>query len=876
MKTCKIVSALVCASVLLCGIPMQAEVQTAETVAEQTTEVDFLIPVEQKTEVPEGYIAIYTAEDLDNVRNDLDANYILMNDIDLSEYENWEPIGDITHESTYGSEGFFSGIFDGNGFDITNLNMNVSSSYQTDNTIWEYYGLFSMIYGEDTLIENVSLLNVSITMDRDVACFSRTNIGAIAGGSMKGTIRNCVIAGGNISLTNYGEEHYYISAGSAVGDCSGNLFAIATNVDIIFLTQIENDTLRYTHGIGGIVGVFTSSDNEIRLENCINYSTIQCDGGTSDVGGIVGRCAEYNDAHNSICNCINYASIYVSVSGYSGLSGIIGSVDLWDESELLLENCANYGIVSSTGYCNYVGGIVGELYSGSDATIVNMFGNFNSGNILIEEYDVVGHVGGLIGLIKGYYDTLYDDGLFSTIIIDSYNSGKIICQYPSVYLKAGGLFGDICSASVELYRCYSMNCLSAVNTSVAQFGVIVGEISDSYFAIENCYYEKFSEFNWVGTVENESETVEGNCVSLSDTEMQDASSFVGFDFDTVWEIGVTDGYPYPTLRDNPHIGSKTLWCPTLIVTPGSASTQTHFDWYITPGLTDNATGFYLEVYDETNSLYPTTITANGSTMYTVTMPQSPGNYTATLYAIYEDGTRIKGNTVRYTVESAIAGNSTVVCNNSTDYAGNYRSFTVTFDQKPTSAYLQFDNQNDAAKWLDADYCANNVLFRIDPTDIVEKDGKFVYTTGFRIHSEGLASENHMRKVRVVADYSGTTAVSEARSFQVNPIPERNESNTIGVQYQQTSVPDSTTDKPVIKNVANHAGTNGGRILSVLNYTCDDDATPFFWWKSDCGTFYKISNDFTKVGFIPKGSGTVTVYMGDGLGYVTSYVLTMEN
>ena len=35
--------------------------------------------------VPAGYTGIYTVEDLYNVRNDLTGNYILMNDIDLTE-----------------------------------------------------------------------------------------------------------------------------------------------------------------------------------------------------------------------------------------------------------------------------------------------------------------------------------------------------------------------------------------------------------------------------------------------------------------------------------------------------------------------------------------------------------------------------------------------------------------------------------------------------------------------------------------------------------------------------------------------------------------------------------------------------------------------
>lgn len=43
---------------------------------------------DETAEVPEGYTPIYTTEDLFNIRNDLAGKYILMDDIDLSVYEN--------------------------------------------------------------------------------------------------------------------------------------------------------------------------------------------------------------------------------------------------------------------------------------------------------------------------------------------------------------------------------------------------------------------------------------------------------------------------------------------------------------------------------------------------------------------------------------------------------------------------------------------------------------------------------------------------------------------------------------------------------------------------------------------------------------------
>ena len=84
--------------------------------------------VEHLTEVPEGYIGVYTKDDLENIKLDMAGSYILMNDIifEDSDYKKggsfynsgkgWEPIG--TTDTP------FTGIFDGNGYVIKNLYIN--------------------------------------------------------------------------------------------------------------------------------------------------------------------------------------------------------------------------------------------------------------------------------------------------------------------------------------------------------------------------------------------------------------------------------------------------------------------------------------------------------------------------------------------------------------------------------------------------------------------------------------------------------------------------------------------------------------------------------------------------------------------------------
>ncbi|MDR2713636.1 MAG: dockerin type I domain-containing protein [Clostridiales bacterium] len=93
-----------------------------------------------------GAIKIYTAEDLNNIRNNLSGSYVLMNDIDLASFNGgqWVPIGYHLN--------YFSGVFDGQGYEIKNLTV-------TDAT-HECAGLFGDANG--AIIKNVGINGANI------------------------------------------------------------------------------------------------------------------------------------------------------------------------------------------------------------------------------------------------------------------------------------------------------------------------------------------------------------------------------------------------------------------------------------------------------------------------------------------------------------------------------------------------------------------------------------------------------------------------------------------------------------------------------------------------------------------------------------------
>ncbi len=117
---------------------------------------------------------ISTLQQLQDMKNNLGAHYILINDINAAETKNWnsgdgfEPIGS-------GSSNSFTGNFNGQHFTIDSLFIDRSS----------YVGLFG--YTQNNTISNVNLTNV------DIAGLSTT--GSIAGETRSTTLTNISVTG---------------------------------------------------------------------------------------------------------------------------------------------------------------------------------------------------------------------------------------------------------------------------------------------------------------------------------------------------------------------------------------------------------------------------------------------------------------------------------------------------------------------------------------------------------------------------------------------------------------------------------------------------------------------------------------------------------
>ncbi|HRX69019.1 MAG TPA: SBBP repeat-containing protein, partial [Tenuifilaceae bacterium] len=212
---------------------------------------------------------ISNAEQLNNVRQFLDAYYLQTADIDLdlapwNEGEGWEPIGNATIK--------FSGSYNGNYQIINNLYINRSSV--------NLQGLFGIT--SNAVIKNIKLLNVNVT--------GKNYIGAIAGQSNYSSIGNCLstgtitgttYVGGLVGFNQYGDINQCFSSSNVTGT---NYIGGVTGVhqgDNLLLNSYSTGTLTGGDNVGGLVG--TTAVNSL-IENSYFAGSIS---GTSGLGGLV-------------------------------------------------------------------------------------------------------------------------------------------------------------------------------------------------------------------------------------------------------------------------------------------------------------------------------------------------------------------------------------------------------------------------------------------------------------------------------------------------------------------------------------------------------------------------------------------------------------
>lgn len=232
-------------------------------------------------------IPISSAVELNNARNNLDKSYVLMNDIDLSTWGEWEPIGDWSNP--------FTGDFDGQGHVIKDLTIN-DGTYQC-------IGLFGRANG--ATIKNVGLEGSSISISDSSSSF--ISLGGICGYS-NGDISNCYNTG-DITLTFSYFNNIDSFTGGICGSISSGTISNCHNTGVVSSTVYNSDA-------GGICG-----NSSGLIKNCYNTGSISSYAYlVSGAGGICGSSTGSIDKCYSTGDIFSSSSPSVSVSVYLSYS----------------------------------------------------------------------------------------------------------------------------------------------------------------------------------------------------------------------------------------------------------------------------------------------------------------------------------------------------------------------------------------------------------------------------------------------------------------------------------------------------------------------------------------------------------------------------
>ena len=271
----------------------------------------------------------------------------LMNDIDMSSIENWDP---LNPDSPYDLEI----DFDGGGYSLKNL----KSKGKT------YSSFFGVLYGK---CHNVKFVDAEIVSEEQsgagiiggyigtkgkpaivsgveasgtVTCNGKKQpVGGLAGNTRESTIENCTV---NVTVSNP------MGAGSNRDNrnMAGGIVGKTTGADVKIKNCVVRGSVEITEGTsctytGGIVG--WQGDAGAEITGCEVYATVKSAG--ERVGGIVGH---YQGG--TLSGCKFYGEVNAATQYAGGIAGITSS-------ESVIENCLSAGkIVCGTG----VGGIVGK------------------------------------------------------------------------------------------------------------------------------------------------------------------------------------------------------------------------------------------------------------------------------------------------------------------------------------------------------------------------------------------------------------------------------------------------------------------------------------------------------------------------------------
>lgn len=274
---------------------------------------------------------VATAEQMNQVREQLDGHYVLSADVDLASLGSFDPIGTFEPKSekeedaeTPSDAAAFSGTFDGAGHKISNVT--ISSKYQNG------VGLFGCISGESAELKDLTVENIVVPS-------SQMYVGGIVGYA-NGKELNGLTLTGKSSVTG----HFLV--GGVVGASHVDIKNCKASATVI----LSGDN---TQGAGLIVG----GAEDCNVESCEATGAVEAKGtGCYSIGGLAGC------FHNSeyAKNCTADSVTITAGENCSLVGGLAGHAGTQSGDATQITGCKAENItIQAADTANRIGGIVG-------------------------------------------------------------------------------------------------------------------------------------------------------------------------------------------------------------------------------------------------------------------------------------------------------------------------------------------------------------------------------------------------------------------------------------------------------------------------------------------------------------------------------------
>jgi len=234
------------------------------------------------TAPPSENLEIRTWYDLDAVRDNLNGNHKLMNDLDsttsghdqlagvtANEGKGWQPIGFHPWLGSTAYEGFW-GAFDGQGHEIRDLYINRPGE--------RWVGLFGDIE-PGGLIQDIGVMNATVIGDEYVGGLLAVTDGAVSNCYCSGKVTGNKDVGGLVGVNNHGTVYNSYFTGNVIG-----------NLQVGGLAGRNNGTVRDSYSTGNVtgeshVGGLLGCQSVGIVSNSYSTGSVT---GNSRVGGLVG------------------------------------------------------------------------------------------------------------------------------------------------------------------------------------------------------------------------------------------------------------------------------------------------------------------------------------------------------------------------------------------------------------------------------------------------------------------------------------------------------------------------------------------------------------------------------------------------------------